>query len=97
VSSGKDQTEAAWATKFSASNLKEYRDSFQSDQATESNLSDETDGEDDQIDREYFNADSQYIWHADDPPDDGPNVATGIEKWMTSRCPIYTLITCSCR
>ena len=72
--SGKDQTEAAWATKFSASNLKEYRDS---DQATESDLSDETDDEDgDQTDQEDFNADSQYIWHADDPLDDELNVAT---------------------
>jgi hypothetical protein len=73
--SGKDQTEAAWATKFSASNLKEYRDS---DQATESDLSDETDDEDgDQTDQEDFNADSQYIWHADDPLDDELNVTTG--------------------
>ena len=34
--SGKDQTEAAWATKFSAKNLKEYGAGFQSDQAAES-------------------------------------------------------------
>jgi hypothetical protein len=55
----------------------EYRDSFQSDQAAESDLSDETECQDDQTDREVFNADLQYVWHADDPPDDEPNVATG--------------------
>src|SRR6202022_1574692 len=72
--SGKDQIQAARAAKFSARNLREYRDSF--DQATESDLSDETESQD-KILQEDLEVDSQYLW----PDEEEPNIDIGtIEK-----------------
>jgi hypothetical protein len=68
--SGKDQTRAAWATKFSSRNLKEYGDRFQSGQTTES---DEREIEDDETASEGFDVDSQYVG----PDDDELDVAIG--------------------
>src|SRR6202048_4158969 len=69
--SGKDQIRAAWATKFSAKNLIDWRDVSQSDQAiSESNISKEMVSQNDGTHVEGFNVDSQYVWHDDDPADD---------------------------
>jgi hypothetical protein len=59
--SGQDQIRAAWAAKFSARNLREYGDGFQSDQATEADLSDETENRNDETLREDLDADSLNV------------------------------------
>lgn len=69
--SGKDQIHAAWATRFSEMNIREYGDSFQSTEAAES--SDEMES------REDLDADSQYVWQDDDEL----NVASGTDVEMT--------------
>ena len=76
--SGKDQTGAAWATKFSARNLREYEDSVHGDQATEVDPSHETESEDDETMQEDLDADSQYIWEDNDEP----NATIGTDEEM---------------
>lgn len=58
----KDQTRAAWATKFSAKNLKDYGNGSQAIPEPES--------EDDGTHKEDFDVDSQYIFDDDDLPDE---------------------------
>lgn len=73
--SGKDQARAAWATRFSARNLREYGDSFQHDHATEPDPSDGSESGNDETLQENLDADSQYVWQDDDEP----NVAIGMK------------------
>jgi hypothetical protein len=63
--SGKDQTLAAWATKFSAPNLTDYGDSFHSSQAIPE--TDPSECDDNATPQKDFDLKSQYIDH--DPPD----------------------------
>ena len=76
--SGKDQVATAWATKFSARNLKEYGDGLQGAQAMELDPSHETESEEDETTPEDLDADSQYIWQDDDEP----NAAVGTDEEM---------------
>ena len=76
--SGKDQIRAAWAAKFSARNLRDYEDAFQSAQATEADPSDEMESRNDETLREDLDADSQYVWQDDDEL----NVAIGTVEEM---------------
>jgi len=64
--SGKDQIRAAWAAKFSARNLREYGDGFQSDETTEMDSSDETESRNHETLPEDLDADSQYVRESDD-------------------------------
>ena len=64
-SSGKDQTQAAWATKFSARNLREYGDN----QMTQHDPLSETESDDEML-TEDLGVDSQYICRDDDNTDE---------------------------
>jgi len=74
--SGKDQIQAAWEAKFSASNLREYGDSSQSGHAMELDPSHETESQHADTPEKDIEADSQYVW---DDEDDGA-VRTHEEK-----------------
>src|ERR1700694_4137358 len=64
--SGKDQTRAAWATKFSAKNLKDYGDGSQAIPEPGASESENDSG----TDQEDFDVSSQYIFDDDDPLDE---------------------------
>ena len=63
--SGKDQINAAWATKFSARNLREYGKGVQDDQSMDLDPSDDAESDGETM-SEDLDADSQYVWEDDD-------------------------------
>ena len=73
--SGKDQIRAAWATRFSARNLREYGDGLQNNQGMEA---DESESGNDEMLQEDLDVDSQYLWQDDDEP----NFAIGTDEGM---------------
>ena len=67
--SGKDQIQAAWATKFSARNLREYGDGLEDNEMTEQDPFSETESDDDEMLQEDLGANSQYICRDDNTDD----------------------------
>ena len=62
--SGKDQTRAAWAAKFSARNLRGYGEG---DETMETDSSEETESRNEPpVDRDDIDVDSHYIWQDDE-------------------------------